>query len=553
MVGRLRTPPKPVAALGSQQQRRVQTNTAATEIATQELSFVTEPTTPSNGGSTSYRSLPINWAPETTFMVDSPGAADGQHFYLHPSVSYFTDMATNFASWYSPQKGINGPDAAPEDLPGTISQLMSSALTSGDAESASYWAYHLARTGFFTATAVTGAVAHHLAFQAQGLLQSLGLASGSSSSAASSSGEERPKTPLENLSRNAQAELLNRLQEALAVYRKDLQYIKDGKYKLPWDMTQFPTHKQFNPFYVARMTVDFCGEAVATLNRRLEMASADNWFLSNMYPQYYASNTFHYQSDGWLSSRSADVYEFSTETLFFGRQDAMQRTALLPLADFIRSRGLDPARMTVAEVGCGTGRFHTFIKDNFPTLNTIASDLSPFYLAKARDNIRYWKSQRAAQLDLGGPEGTGTTYIQAPMENLPVPDASLDAVVCIYCFHEMPESARLAAAKEWHRVLKPGGLVVLTDSVQLGDRSAWDKTLGNFGNLNEPHYRNYIACDMGSLFKSAGFNCDTKFMSSATKTWSFTKPDTPAAAAAPAAATSSSTSSSNGSAGAELN
>jgi hypothetical protein len=50
-------------------------------------------------------------------------------------------------------------------------------------------------------------------------------------------------------------------------------------------------------------TVDFCGEAVATLNRRLEMASADNWFLSNMYPQYYAANTFHYQSDGWLSSR----------------------------------------------------------------------------------------------------------------------------------------------------------------------------------------------------------------------------------------------------------
>jgi hypothetical protein len=39
-------------------------------------------------------------------QVDSPGAADAQHFYLHPSVSYWTDMATNFASWYSPQKGI---------------------------------------------------------------------------------------------------------------------------------------------------------------------------------------------------------------------------------------------------------------------------------------------------------------------------------------------------------------------------------------------------------------------------------------------------------------
>lgn len=47
----------------------------------------------------------------------------------------------------------------------------------------------------------------------------------------------------------------------------------------------------------------------------------------------------------------------------------------------------------------------------------------------------------------------------------------------------------VVAAHATCRVLKPGGLVVLTDSVQLGDRSAWDKTLGNFGNLNEPHYR----------------------------------------------------------------
>jgi hypothetical protein len=37
-------------------------------------------------------------------------------------------------------------------------------------------------------------------------------------------------------------------------------------------------------------------------------------------------------------------------------------------------------------------------------------------------------------------------------------------------------------------VLKPGGLVVLSDSVQLGDRPAWDKTLWQFGNMNEPHY-----------------------------------------------------------------
>lgn len=56
------------------------------------------------------------------------------------------------------------------------------------------------------------------------------------------------------------------------------------------------------------------------------------------------------------------MYETSTEALFFGRQDAMQRAALLPLSKWIRAGGLDPASIRLAEVGCGTGRFHTFIK-----------------------------------------------------------------------------------------------------------------------------------------------------------------------------------------------
>ena len=47
------------------------------------------------------------------------------------------------------------------------------------------------------------------------------------------------------------------------------------------------------------------------------------WMTSKLYPDYYM-NSFHYQTDGWLSPTSASVYEASTETLFLGRQDAMQ-------------------------------------------------------------------------------------------------------------------------------------------------------------------------------------------------------------------------------------
>ena len=73
-------------------------------------------------------------------------------------------------------------------------------------------------------------------------------------------------------------------------------------------------------------------------------------------------------------------------------------------------------------------------------------------------------------------------------------------------------------------MLKPGGLVVLTDSVQLGDRPGWDATLGAFGAFNEPHYKNYIACDIGALLAEAGFECGAKTVASASKTLTAFKP-----------------------------
>ncbi len=61
---------------------------------------------------------------------------------------------------------------------------------------------------------------------------------------------------------------------------------------------------------------------------------------------------------------AAKVYETSTETLFLGRQDAMQRSTLVPLADFMR--GKDASQLQALEVAAGTGRFATFVKVGGP-------------------------------------------------------------------------------------------------------------------------------------------------------------------------------------------
>ena len=68
------------------------------------------------------------------------------------------------------------------------------------------------------------------------------------------------------------------------------------------------------------------------------------------------------QTDGWLSEQSAKVYEVSTETLFLGRQDAMQRQTLVPLHKYVMSRPVGATGLRALEIAAGTGRFATFTK-----------------------------------------------------------------------------------------------------------------------------------------------------------------------------------------------
>ena len=75
--------------------------------------------------------------------------------------------------------------------------------------------------------------------------------------------------------------------------------------------------------------------------------------------------------------------------------------------------------------------------------------------------------------------------------------ACVAQLTCIYLFHELPPEARRQAAKEMARVMKPGGVVVITDSVQLGDRPDTDADRGLIGGFNEPFYESFIISDLG--------------------------------------------------------
>lgn len=356
-------------------------------------------------------------------------------------------------------------------------------------------------------------------------------------------------------SRLANSDVPSRLLlEAFRVYYQDYQYVKDGVLKFPWDalvraendssrsrssIRLNRNHRQANPIFALQETANTIFESVSIFSRRNQQSSK-GVFLSQppstrnrdsslLYPDYYL-NDFHYQTDGWLSSASAQRYEAATETLFLGRQDAMQRQTLIPILLESQSSSQQSSPETILDVAAGTGRFGTFVRDHFPTAKMTYTDLSPFYLEKAQENDQHWISQRGSDAMKEEAKANSfskeekpkpATFVQANAEDLPFESNSFDVVTCVYLFHELPKQAQERAAQEMVRVVKPGGMIVFTDSIQKGDRPPLDHLMGNFGRLNEPHYDNYIETYLPDLFE--GCEIKRKFVASSTKTLSFIK------------------------------
>jgi len=224
-------------------------------------------------------------------------------------------------------------------------------------------------------------------------------------------------------------------------------------------------------------------------------------------PDYFLQN-FHYQSGGWLTDDSADRYDTQVEVLFKGSANAMRRQALPPLAEIFAGR--DQRRLRLIDIACGTGRFLDFVKQTWPRLPVLGLDLSEAYGRHARAHLARWSR---------------VGLVVANAEALPAPDASFDAATCIFTFHELPPEARRNALRECARVLKPGGRLVLLDSLQRGDVPDYDGMLERFPqNYHEPYYASYIAEDFSALALQSGLVHRRDALAFVSKVMVFDKP-----------------------------
>jgi ubiquinone/menaquinone biosynthesis C-methylase UbiE len=291
------------------------------------------------------------------------------------------------------------------------------------------------------------------------------------------------------------------LGEMQALFERDWKNIEQGLYAAPAALDR-------SAIQTLQQSLDFLRDVPKVAKRRRDHVHDE--VLSEEarkdFPRYYLQN-FHYQTGGWLTEDSAKRYDFQVEALFAGTADAMRRQALVPIAKHMKGR--DQRTVQLLDVATGTGRFLTFVKDNWPRLKTTALDLSPAYLDEARKNLKPWHD---------------IAFVEANAEAMPLADESQDIVTCIYLFHELPPKIRPVVAKEIARVLKPGGLFVLVDSIQPGDTPGFEALTEFFPQaFHEPYYESYQTWNIRAAFEAAGLTPRTETPAFLSKVASFTK------------------------------
>ncbi len=176
--------------------------------------------------------------------------------------------------------------------------------------------------------------------------------------------------------------------------------------------------------------------------------------ISGTYADYFRRN-FHWQTDGYLSERSAAVYDAGVEFLFFGTADVMCRQVIAPISEFLKRDRIEARRARPGRswtLASGTGRTLLQPRGRAPGRALHRARLEPV-LHEARGASAHGRSRR-----LLGDRERGEAFFR---------DAEFDVATSTFLFHELPERARRNVLAEMKRTLRPGGLLVLEDAAQL--------------------------------------------------------------------------------------
>jgi ubiquinone/menaquinone biosynthesis C-methylase UbiE len=104
----------------------------------------------------------------------------------------------------------------------------------------------------------------------------------------------------------------------------------------------------------------------------------------------------------------------------------------------------------IVDVGCGFGRSFKLLQGKFAAQRLIGIDIDPHILSAA--------TAQAAR------DGIDVEFLQASSSDLPLADHSVDLLFCHQTLHHFVSQE--GALREFWRVLKPGGVLLLAESTR---------------------------------------------------------------------------------------
>lgn len=152
----------------------------------------------------------------------------------------------------------------------------------------------------------------------------------------------------------------------------------------------------------------------------------------------YALRPFHGLPNGYYSHRIAQGYDTGFELSMLGRISRARKRILDIL--LATPGGVERA----LDVGCGSGRLTAALADR-GVPEVWGLDPSPYLLQIA--------AERAPRAQ----------FVQGTIEECPFSDATFDAIGSCFLFHELPSEAAERGIRHLHRMLRPGGTLVIVD------------------------------------------------------------------------------------------
>ena len=103
----------------------------------------------------------------------------------------------------------------------------------------------------------------------------------------------------------------------------------------------------------------------------------------------------------------------------------------------------------ITDIGAGTGRQTRVLARSYPQARTVALDLAPNMLIRARQQLSWWQRRQHRQC-----------FVCADAERLPLRDSSVDLLFSNLTLQWCDDLDHVF--REFHRVLRPGGLLLFS-------------------------------------------------------------------------------------------